>query len=110
MADGTIRMSLAAEDESFDLVVRQVAPHAAGGLQSERTAMPARRDGVNTVRNVAGTESFDVLRAAGAAADIDAAHGASLAENGGTAGGRLEIRDVSDANSGDIGEAFHTAW
>ena len=62
---------------------------------------------MHLVGHVAGTEGVDLLRAAGAAADVDAAHGALLAQNGGAAGDRLEVGNVADADSGDVGKSFH---
>ncbi len=62
---------------------------------------------MHLIGDVAGAESVDLLGAAGAAADIDAAHGALFAENGGAAGDRVEVGNVPHANSGNIGKSFH---
>ena len=47
------------------------------------------------------------LRAAGCTANIHAAHGSGLAQDGGASGERLVIGDVPDANSGNVGKSFH---
>ncbi len=96
---------LAAEGVA-DFATGQVAAHAGGGFQAEGAAA-GEQDAVHLVGHVAGAEGVDLLGAAGAAADIDAAHGALFAENRGAAGDRVEIGNVPDANSGNICKSFH---
>ncbi len=84
----------------------QVAAHTGGGFQAEGAAA-GQQDAVDLIGDVAGAEGVDLLRAAGASADIDAADGALLAQNGSAAGDGAEIGDVPDANSGNIGKSFH---
>src|SRR5450759_417900 len=77
---------------------------SAFGLESAAGEQYALRP----IGDVAGAEGVDFLRAAGAAADIDAAHGALLAEDGGAAGNGVKIGDVAGANPGDVGNSLHS--
>ena len=52
-------------------------------------------------------EGIDLLRPRGGTANIHAAHGALLAQDGRAAGDRLIVRDMADANAGDVGKSFH---
>ena len=75
---------LAAEGVA-DLTSGEVAPHAGGGFQAEGAAA-GEQDAVDLIGDVPGTEGVDLLRAAGGAADVDAADGALLAQDRGAAG------------------------
>ena len=96
---------LAAEGEAH-LAAGQVTAHAGGGFQAEGAAA-GQQDAVHAVRDVAGAERIDFLRAGGAAADIDAAHGALLAEDGGATGDGVKIGNVANANSRDVCKSLH---
>ena len=62
---------------------------------------------MDLIGDVSGAEGIDLLRAAGASADVDAADGPLLAQDGSAAGDGAEIGDVSDADPGNIGKSFH---
>src|SRR5206468_1243048 len=106
LADGEIEQDrrgndgnvLAAESEAH-FARRQVAAHTRGGFQSEGAAA-GQQNAVHLVGDVAGAKHVDLLRAAGAAADVHAAHRARFAENRRAAGERFEIGDVTHADAG----------
>ena len=62
---------------------------------------------MHLVADVKWTEGIDLLRPRGGTANIHAAHPSLLAQNGGAAGDRLKVRDMADANAGDVGKSFH---
>ena len=105
MAPGTIGNVLAAERVA-DFAIGQIAPHAGGRFQAEGAAA-GEQDAVHLIGHVAGAERVDLLGAAGAAADIHAAHSALLAQNRGAAGDRVEVRNVTHANARNVGKSFH---
>ena len=100
--DGNV---LAAEKVAHP-ALRQVAAHARGRFQAESTAA-GQQDGVHLRVHVVGAERVDLLRAAGRAAYVYAAHGAPLAQDGRAAGDRIVVGNVADTNTGDIGKSFH---
>ena len=96
---------LAAEGVA-DLLTREVAPHAGRRFESEGTAA-RQQDSVHLIGDMARTQGVHFLRAASAAPDIDASHGAAVAQDRGAPGDRLEIGNVAGADSRDVGKSFH---
>src|SRR5438046_7399861 len=96
---------LAPEAES-DSAVGEITAYASGRFQTEGAAA-GQQDSVHLVADVKWTEGIDLLRPRGRTTNIHAAHGPLLAQDGGAAGDRLIIRDMADANAGDVGKSFH---
>ena len=79
-----------------DAALLQVAAHARSRFQPE-CAAAGQQDAVCHGVDVQRIERGSLLGAAGRSANVHAADGPLLAQNGGASGNRLEIRDVADA-------------
>ena len=85
----------------------QVPPDAARRFQPKRTAA-GQRNGMNGRCDMLRIHHIEFRCAGGTAANIAASHRAVLAEDYGAAGECVQISSMSDADAGDIGEAFHS--
>jgi len=89
-----------------DAFVFQVAAHAGGRFQSKGAAA-GQQDAMNLFGHVARTEGVDFFGAGCRPANVHSRHSSRLAQDGGAAGDGVEVGNVSDADSGDVGKSFH---